>query len=447
MTNFFLYLLQSSIVFSCLYIFYKTIFSRITFHQTNRVVLLVMPIIALLAPLSYLVISEIPETVIQVPTIYDFVSDERDTITTVFENSQEASYSLNDLLIYIYFLGCFLMLFKLTHSIWLVLKLKKQSKSICKDNHQIVYTNQSNIFSFFKWIFLPEQHNDENSHLIIEHEKAHIELKHSIDVFFSEIYIMLFWFNPLVYLHRKSLKSIHEYQADAWVLKRNVKTSDYLQALLLNIQIQSSNNLYNYFNQSVIKKRIDMITKKPTRKVFKLTYSLLIIGTVMLCMAFTKSKTVTKMLDVTVPELSNVTTSVTINEPPSLFPIKDGNKKDITSLYGKPRKHPKIPKKMVHRGIDIKAKIGTPIIATADGVINKASYEGNWGNLIIINHSNGYQTWYAHLNGFNIKEKETVKKGDVIGYVGNTGLSTGPHLHYEVHLNNKHLNPINFITE
>ena len=71
--------------------------------------------------------------------------------------------------------------------------------------------------------------------------------------------------------------------------------------------------------------------------------------------------------------------------------------------------------------------------------------EGDWGNLIVITHSYGYKTLYAHLDGFNIKENQEVKKGDIIGYVGNTGLSAGPHLHYEVKQNGKQLNPLDYI--
>jgi len=101
----------------------------------------------------------------------------------------------------------------------------------------------------------------------------------------------------------------------------------------------------------------------------------------------------------------------------------------------------------MHNGIDIKAPIGTPVIATADGVVAKAADQNKWGNLIVIKHSDGYQTWYAHLQKFNVTENQSVKKGDVIGYVGNTGASLGSHLHYEVHYKEAQVNPINFIKE
>lgn len=68
----------------------------------------------------------------------------------------------------------------------------------------------------------------------------------------------------------------------------------------------------------------------------------------------------------------------------------------------------------------------------------------NWGNLIVISHADGYETWYAHLQGFNVEASQTVKKGQVIGYVGNTGMSTGPHLHYEVLKDDEHVDPADY---
>ena len=71
--------------------------------------------------------------------------------------------------------------------------------------------------------------------------------------------------------------------------------------------------------------------------------------------------------------------------------------------------------------------------------------EGDWGNLIVITHPNSYETWYAHLNGFKVIENQEVKKGDIIGYVGTTGRSSGPHLHYEVKHNGQQVNPLDYI--
>jgi murein DD-endopeptidase MepM/ murein hydrolase activator NlpD len=96
-----------------------------------------------------------------------------------------------------------------------------------------------------------------------------------------------------------------------------------------------------------------------------------------------------------------------------------------------------------HLGIDYAAKIGTPIKAAGDGKIIHLGRKGGYGKTIIIKHDNGYKTLYAHMNGYRkgMKKGKWVKKGQIIGYVGSTGLSTGPHLHFGLYKNNRAINP------
>jgi murein DD-endopeptidase MepM/ murein hydrolase activator NlpD len=117
---------------------------------------------------------------------------------------------------------------------------------------------------------------------------------------------------------------------------------------------------------------------------------------------------------------------------------------NIASPYGW-RKHPVYGKKIFHNGIDIENKKGTPVQAVTDGKVIFAAYKGNSGRLVIIQHSNGYQTIYAHLDNIKIKKGNYVKKGDIIGTVGNTGVSTGPHLHFGLRKNGKFENPMNIL--
>ena len=97
-----------------------------------------------------------------------------------------------------------------------------------------------------------------------------------------------------------------------------------------------------------------------------------------------------------------------------------------------------------HYGQDISVNNGTPIYAPADGTIKVARYMGGFGKSIKIDHGYGYTTFYAHLSKFNIKSNQKIKRGDIIGYSGNTGRSTGPHLHYEVHYYGKPQNPLDY---
>ncbi len=99
----------------------------------------------------------------------------------------------------------------------------------------------------------------------------------------------------------------------------------------------------------------------------------------------------------------------------------------------------------VHFGIDIVAAKGTPVKATADGIVRISGRQSEYGNLIVLEHPNGFSTRYGHLFAFKVRQGETVHKDDVIGYVGMTGRATGPHLHYEVRLNDKAVNPQTYL--
>ncbi|HHI02784.1 MAG TPA: M23 family metallopeptidase [candidate division Zixibacteria bacterium] len=101
--------------------------------------------------------------------------------------------------------------------------------------------------------------------------------------------------------------------------------------------------------------------------------------------------------------------------------------------------------KRFHAGIDIANKIGTPIYATADGVVRTTGRGEDLGKYIVINHGFGYMTKYGHLDGIKVKRGQKIRRGDIIGLMGSTGYSTGPHLHYEVIKNNKKINPVKYI--
>ncbi|KIM02671.1 MAG: hypothetical protein KN64_14500 [Sulfurovum sp. AS07-7] len=118
----------------------------------------------------------------------------------------------------------------------------------------------------------------------------------------------------------------------------------------------------------------------------------------------------------------------------------------ITSGFGY-RVHPIFHTKKMHNGVDFKADIGTPIKTTADGVVTRviATDTGGYGKLVVIRHSYGFDTVYAHLSSVKVRAGQKVKRGQLIALSGNSGRSTGPHLHYEVHFLGKAINPIDFI--
>jgi murein DD-endopeptidase MepM/ murein hydrolase activator NlpD len=129
---------------------------------------------------------------------------------------------------------------------------------------------------------------------------------------------------------------------------------------------------------------------------------------------------------------------------PAIQPISNKDLTRTASGWGF-RIHPIYKILKFHYGMDFTAPTGTEIYATGDGRIITVEWSRRgYGNQIIIDHGYRYKTMYAHLSDFNVRLGQEVKRGDVIGYVGNTGLSTAPHLHYEVYMNNKKVNPINY---
>ena len=129
---------------------------------------------------------------------------------------------------------------------------------------------------------------------------------------------------------------------------------------------------------------------------------------------------------------------------PAIQPVKNEELKQMASGFGY-RSDPFTKIRKFHKGMDFSAKSGTPIYATGDGLVKKADAKvSGFGNHIEINHGYGYLTLYAHLSKYKVKAGQKVKRGDIIGYVGSTGRSEAPHLHYEVHKNGEVVNPLNF---
>jgi len=131
---------------------------------------------------------------------------------------------------------------------------------------------------------------------------------------------------------------------------------------------------------------------------------------------------------------------------PNINPINPSNTPGISSKFSIKRMHPLEGKIKVHNGIDIVAKKNTPVYATADGISTKSKfYNGKAGNSVEITHKYGFKTKYFHLSIFIVKTGDIVRKGQIIGFLGTTGASTAPHLHYEVLKNGIHIDPISFL--
>ena len=144
--------------------------------------------------------------------------------------------------------------------------------------------------------------------------------------------------------------------------------------------------------------------------------------------------------DLSLLEQKFVERNQVLSSTPSIAPVRG----ILTDGFGG-RSDPFTGEAASHNAVDISSVVGQPVRCPADGIVVKSEWANGYGNVIYLSHGYGYSTRYGHLSAYNVKAGQHVKRGDIIGYVGSTGRSTGPHLHYEVRLNDKPVNPLEFI--
>ena len=165
-----------------------------------------------------------------------------------------------------------------------------------KDNLRIVQLINSNAaFSFFHYVFLGERINDKDKQSILKHETIHVKQKHSVDLLLFEIIRILFWFNPLVYMYQNRIRTLHEYIADAKAIKTQDKSHYYQNLLTQVFETKNVSFVNTFFKQSLIKKRIIMLTKSKSKQILKLKYALLIpmvLGMLLYTSSYAQEKTI-----------------------------------------------------------------------------------------------------------------------------------------------------------
>lgn len=209
---------------------------------------------------------------------------------------------------------------------------------------------------------------------------------------------------------------------------------------------ERDNNLYRvYFNSAPIseEKRRGIIDRKRYKELEGFNNSDLVINTSEKVDGISKALSFqSKSLD-EILKLAKAKDKLLIAIP-AIQPVKNEDLKHVASGFGY-RTDPFTKARKMHEGMDFTSATGTPIYATGDGVVKSADNSlSGYGNHIEINHGFGYLTLYGHLSKYNVRAGQRVKRGDIIGYVGSTGRSEAPHLHYEVHKDGKVVNPINF---
>jgi beta-lactamase regulating signal transducer with metallopeptidase domain len=273
-------------------------------------------------------------------------------------------------------------------------------------------------------------------HLLIAHELCHLKHKDPSSLLTTHLLCCLFWFNPMNWYYLKHMNLAMEFRVDNEIAKRtSVEPKLYAQTLLdvmkhSNIALPTAmmTPSIDTEQKSQIKQRITTImsqTKISKRK-------------------HVKSLACWSLMMLSWPLVMLSVEAESGNSKPWQYPLETSVYK-ITSKFNAVQK---IRNYKPHLGVDFRAALGTNIIAPAPGrvlIADDTTLHRNYGKIVVILHENGLKSFYAHMRDFNVSVGDTVQAGDILGQVGVTGKTTGPHLHMEVVLDHTHLDPMNFI--
>ncbi|MDM8160945.1 M23/M56 family metallopeptidase [Labilibaculum sp. K2S] len=436
-----IYLLESGICLAGFYLAYKLLLAGDTFVARNRWYLLLITLLSLIIPL--LSFSWGAESF---SMLNQFTGEFEQSFQTEFIpftdiDSKVSSFSMISLLLILYFIGVLLSLFRIVRHVFHLVKLIQANEIRICNGLKIVSVNEnSSPYSFFGYVFLNPQllPESEQEHVLL-HESIHARQYHSLDLLFIELVKTVLWFNPFIYLVNRSLIEIHEYLADRECLYEGIDKVNYQKSLLRNVESQMMFALTSSFNSSLTLKRIKMIKKINTSQLAHLKIILVIPVLLISLLSFSFSESAPQFLEGNFDKFYPV-------EQLS-FPLKQGEKIFISSGYGE-RIHPITKKKTFHNGMDVAAPKGTPVLSVSDGIVSKVNNQfvqgKGYGRFVIIDHQNGFSSLYSQMDSYSVKEGQKVSKGDLVGTIGTSGLTTGPHLHFELKKDGKLVNPADF---
>jgi len=454
MNNWMIYWVQVASCHALLVVFYFLALRKLTFYRINRAYLLSALGLGFLLPLIEVGWMSPQE---MSPQIVQMLATRITQISHQSTMNVAEPFKVDIVLLFgvVYGAGLLFFLSRYFINYFKIKQFKNLYPLISQSNGAAVFrTPHTQPFSFFNAVFVPQHLEDRQAFdLVMAHELWHVKLGHSLDRMLVDFILVLFWFNPFIYFLRKLMVELHEYQVDALISSdSSVKVS--YQQLLLQLAGGQLSGPVSFFNFSTIKQRIEMMNcnKSKHSALLRGLFVLPLLGGMIMLFSFNLVNSNTVVSVNWGPSFSQESKKIDAalwrdDQIPSILPLKMAEDKvEVTSHFGM-RYDPIKKKRKHHTGIDFKADIGTPIIATADGIVSVSEEFDNWGKRIDIDHADGYMTRFAHLTELGVAVGDQVRKGQVIGKTGNSGMSKGPHLHYEVSKNNISLNPVDYIKD
>jgi len=438
------YIIQSTTALFLLLMIYEFVLKNSKFLQFNRFYLLASLVLCLIVPAFQIGIEmEAYENIANIKEAEEYASahffiDEASNVKSTLAGATELSYW--SILLGIYFIISTLFVLRFAFNVYQLSRLILKKAEKFKGVSIIKLDQKVNPHSFLNYLFMNGEETESIflNKAVLNHEKAHQKQLHSIDILMVELIHCFFWFNPMVFFYKRNIKMNHEYLADDFAARHQDEDGEYLYNLIDFVAEKKAVSLSSEFSYQGVKKRIRMMNQPKSNKMrIKLKISLAALLAVMLIgLTAFKPQRINHPIKIIDLDLGR-------DNIPSILPIEEKKIERIASHYGM-RFNPILNVKKLHTGIDLAAPVGTAILATADGKVTLSEFSEGYGNHIKITHDQTYSTMYAHMASLEVKEGETVKAGQVIGLIGNSGKSLGVHLHYEVLKNGEKVNPVEY---
>jgi len=436
------YLIEANASLLVLMLFYVLFLRTVSHFAWQRGFLLLAILVSAIIPLidvEFMIPSEGSAPAQLIQGLSAFVPEGHLSFTEEPEATTVSSFNWTLVLSSLLLMACIGFLLKFAFQVF---QLQRRLKDAQWHEELEVYISEAfeAAFSFANRIYIPAHYLDlpaEDLKLVIRHEQQHVRLNHHADNMILGLLRCIYWFSPGYWAAAFFLKATHEFQADEHTETVSEKTS--YSTLLLKLNQQSPMVAFaTPFSQNLIKMRVTKLNQPKSNAMKKGLFFMAAPLAGLLFYAFSVSPIASERNSET-PLVNIQPNKLSLTLPVEVNAIKS------YSGYGM-RRDPFSKTEKLHKGIDLVAPLGTTILAAADGVVQKVevSDEG-YGNRIIIAHNDSVVTWYAHLQNMDVKEGEKVKAGKAIATCGNTGLSTGPHLHFEVRINEECVDPEQFI--
>ncbi len=435
------YALKSALTLALLYSGFLALLSRETLHRLNRLLLVACMVTSLVVPFIHVTVERpivpiasfpAPEVAAIAPTPSYSQTIEAPSLTetgTITLTEAADTVGASD----IYLLGVVLMLAYLVFRTLALVRLMQGGLRHTDNRGNTVILKNGDIppFSIFHYIVMSVGDYENHRHAILTHEQEHIRLRHTLDLLLFESVKTIQWFNPFVWLLGRDLAAVHEYEADEAVVNQGIDAKQYQQLLVMKAVGNRLQPFANNLRRGSLKQRINMMQRKKSNPWHALRALFAIPVAALAVYAFATPATTNS------PEQESLQQAlqpgaIRIDLRGAVMPVSSTL---VTNNFGVVGSH-------IHKGIDIKVKTGDKVRAALSGKVVKVEYEPkSYGKYVIIDHSDGLETLYAHLSEQLVAGGQTVEAGEAIGLGGNTGRSTGPHLHFETRLGGSAIDP------